>query len=146
MALTGARLREEAVRVMAEQVGVRRPIHYRDWYDLVVAEGFVVIGKRPLSTFLTGVSRSSIIGKGNEPGTYVLEPQLLDPLRAELSEVEGESADVALLLKTQPTVRQSVRQHAVNLKATIRRLERQLSEGERALEHARRAASRIHAA
>lgn len=144
--LSGARLRQEATRILAERVGVRTPIHYRDWYDLVIGEGFVVVGKRPLSTFLTGASRSSVVKKGDSSGTYLLEPRLLEPLRAQLLELHGELADVEQVAKSDERASLHLRQHAVNLKASIRKLERQIEEGHRAMEYARQATAQIHAA
>ena len=125
---------EEASRILAERVGVRTPIHYRDWYDLVIGEGFVVVGKRPLSTFLTGASRSSVVKKGHSSGTYLLEPRLLEPLRAQLLELHGELADVEQVAKSDERASLHLRQHAVNLKASIRKLERQIEEGHRAMD------------
>lgn len=144
--LSGARLRQEAARIMAERVGIRTPIHYREWYQLVLAEGYIVVGKRPLSTFLTGAARASVIQKGNDPGTYLLEPQLVDRLRAQLLELQGELADVQQMRASDPRLGSKLRQHAVNLKASIRKLERKLHEGELVTEHARRAAGQVHAA
>ena len=146
MVLSGTRLRQEATRVLAERVGVRTPIHYREWYDLVIGEGFIVVGKRPLSTFLTGASRSSIVKKGEAAGTYLLEPRLLEPLRIQLLELFGELAAVEQQVKSDVRAAEHLRQHAVNLKASIRKLERHIEEGDRAMEYARRATSQIHAA
>src|SRR5215208_4230257 len=51
-----ARLREEPARVLAERAGPGIPVHYAKWHDWMIEEGFVVLGKRPKSTFLTGAS------------------------------------------------------------------------------------------
>lgn len=59
--LKGQRLRDEAVRVLVERHGMRLPIHYREWYALLRAEGLVATGKDPLATFLTQITRSPLV-------------------------------------------------------------------------------------
>ena len=74
-ALRGQRLREAALAVLVEQVGTKRPIHYREWYRLLTDRGLIAAGKDPVATFLTQITRSPLIervaGKG---GVYQVDP------------------------------------------------------------------------
>ncbi len=128
--LRGARLRQEAARILVEQVGVREAVHYRDWYERVTAAGFVVAGKKPLSTFLTAASRFPLVERGLEAGTYLIEPDLLRPIGDELAEARGELADLEQIVAREPAPSEALRQHRVNLLASIRRLERRVEESE----------------
>jgi hypothetical protein len=75
-ALRGQRLREAALAVVVEQVGTKKPIHYREWYRLLTDRGLVAAGKDPVATFLTQITRSPLIerveGKG---GVYKVDPR-----------------------------------------------------------------------
>lgn len=72
-ALQGAAIRETAVRVLADDADNAAGIHYRDWYALLTAAGFEVIGADPLASFLTQVSRSPVVRRSTEPGVYSLD-------------------------------------------------------------------------
>lgn len=71
--LRGQRLREVAVEILLRHHVPGDEIHYRDWYELVAAEGLAVAGKDPLATFLAQVSRSDAVeGVGGRSGRYRL--------------------------------------------------------------------------
>src|SRR5271165_4618189 len=55
--LRGPAIRETAVAVLlgTPQAGA---VHYRAWYEMVVAGGYEVAGKDPVAVFLTHISRS----------------------------------------------------------------------------------------
>jgi hypothetical protein len=73
-ALRGQRLREAAIEILASRRGVGEPIHYRDWFELVVAEGHRVEGKDPLATFLTQVTRSPVVRREEDRrGVYRID-------------------------------------------------------------------------
>jgi hypothetical protein len=135
--LRGARLREEAARILVEEVGLDRRIHYRDWYGLMAKAGFVVLGKRPLSTFLTGASRSPVVRRGEEPGTYYIDASGLSEARNELDELRAELRDLELVLAREPNPSDALRQHRVKLLASIRRLGGRAAEAEKVLAAAR---------
>jgi hypothetical protein len=59
--LRGARIRETAVRVLAGHNQPDAPVHYRDWFELLTAQGLMPAGKFPLATFLTQVGRSPLV-------------------------------------------------------------------------------------
>jgi len=70
----GQRLREIAVRVLAQHSRPGQAVHYKQWYALLREAGYTVGGKDPLATFLATVSRSpQIEGVGQRSGLYVLK-------------------------------------------------------------------------
>lgn len=74
--LRGRRLQEVAVEVLRREVGDAEPIHYREWFSLLRAQGFEILGKDPLNTFLTGVGRAEGVEPiGSRTGLYrLIEP------------------------------------------------------------------------
>jgi hypothetical protein len=71
--LRGQRLQEVAVEVLRTSWDVERDIHYREWFDLVRAEGHRVGGKDPLATFLAQVHRApDIESLGGRSGRFRL--------------------------------------------------------------------------
>ena len=71
--LRGARLREVALQVLATQEDSAREIHYRDWYQLVRAEGHRIGGRDPLATFLAQINRAPGVERvGHRTGRYRL--------------------------------------------------------------------------
>jgi hypothetical protein len=71
--LRGERLREVALEVLCEHVREGEPMHYRAWFDALVDAGYRVVGKDPLATFLTHVSRiERVEAVGRRTGLYRL--------------------------------------------------------------------------
>jgi hypothetical protein len=132
--LRGAKLRVEATRLLMHHVGPRRAIHYRDWYQIFLEAGFVVLGKRPEATFLTAVSRSPVVRRADEPGTYYIDPVLAEHLARELHESRAELADLETVLAGDLNPKPALRQHRVKLLASSRHLASRLSEAESALD------------
>jgi len=56
--LRGQKLQEIAVEVLRQKRGAGVPVHYRDWFELLLDTGMTVAGKDPLSTFLTQVAKA----------------------------------------------------------------------------------------
>jgi hypothetical protein len=56
--LRGRRLREIAVEVLRQRRELGEIVHYREWYELVLAAGIRVAGRDPLATFLTQISQA----------------------------------------------------------------------------------------
>jgi hypothetical protein len=72
-ALRGERLREVALAVLRDMAGDGAPIHYRDWFGALREAGFRVVGKDPLASFLTQISRIERVEKlGRRSGLYRL--------------------------------------------------------------------------
>jgi len=71
--LRGRRLKEVAVEVLSREVGADRPVHYREWFELVRAAGYEIAGKDPLATFLAQITRADgVEGLGHRSGRYKL--------------------------------------------------------------------------
>lgn len=71
--LRGRRLQEVAVQILGARWGVDREIHYKEWFDLVQAEGHRVGGKDPVATFLAQIHRAPGIERlGSRTGLYRL--------------------------------------------------------------------------
>jgi|SRR5579862_5236012 len=71
--LRGERLREVALDVLRQKAGDGTPIHYREWFTALSDAGFRVLGKDPLATFLTQVSRIDRVERiGRRTGLYRL--------------------------------------------------------------------------
>lgn len=131
--LRGSKLRVEATRLLVEHVGTRQATHYRDWYQLFLDAGFVVLGKRPQATFLTAVGRSPIVRRGDEPGTYYIDPALATEMSSQLAEVRAELGDLESLIARDPNPTSALRQHRVSLLAARRHLETRVGEADAAL-------------
>ncbi|MGN6588296.1 MAG: hypothetical protein ACTHKT_12650 [Solirubrobacterales bacterium] len=72
--LRGQRLQEIAVDILASRLEPGEKIHYRQWFAWVEEEGFKVIGKDPLATFLGQISRSPrVVSAGRRTGLYLLK-------------------------------------------------------------------------
>jgi hypothetical protein len=72
-ALRGQRLREVAVEILTRHHLPGDEVHYREWYELITAEGLAVAGKDPVATFLAQVSRSDAVeAVGRRTGRYRL--------------------------------------------------------------------------
>ena len=71
--LRGQRLERVAIRILRELCGDAAEIHYREWFDLVRAEGYQVVGQNPLGTFLSQLNRSEAVERvGRRTGRYRL--------------------------------------------------------------------------
>jgi hypothetical protein len=71
--LRGERLREIASEVLWRHHSVDDIVHYKHWFELVVADGYRIGGKDPAATFLTQVARvESVERVGRRSGLYRL--------------------------------------------------------------------------
>jgi hypothetical protein len=69
--IRGQRLQEVAVEVLRKRASDGRPVHYREWFSYLRAEGYEVGGRDPLATFLTQVSRAVGVERvGERRGLY----------------------------------------------------------------------------
>lgn len=72
-ALRGERLRDVAADVLWRHFRDGDVVHYRQWYDLVVSDGYRIGGKNPAATFLTQVARVETVERvGRRSGLYKL--------------------------------------------------------------------------
>ena len=71
--LRGERLREIAAEVIWRHFRAGDVVHYKQWFELVVADGYRIGGKDPNATFLTQVARvDSVERVGKRSGLYRL--------------------------------------------------------------------------
>jgi hypothetical protein len=71
--LRGQRLRDIAANVLWRHFRAGDVVHYKQWFDLVVADGYRIGGKNPAATFLTQVARVESVERiGRRSGLYKL--------------------------------------------------------------------------
>lgn len=71
--LRGQRLREVALEILRREVGPGAPIHYKEWYGLLLAAGHKVGGRNPVATFLAQVHRCDDVERiGQRTGRFRL--------------------------------------------------------------------------
>jgi chromosome segregation ATPase len=133
--LSGATIRKVAVPLLMREKGTS-PIHYRDWFELIVEKGYAVSGKRPDAVFLNQVSRSPVVRATTKSGYYVLDPGVVDQLRAQLRQQQVELAERARHLPGESSQFQVHREGNRELKTAIARTERELDEAMTALDAA----------
>jgi hypothetical protein len=115
--LGGAALRRHAVAHLLA-TGQHHDIHYRAWYEQLAADGLLIRGANPAATFLTNITRSPLITRGERPGTYRLDPDA--PQRIDTLFVKArDRLHAATVAGTDPSARRPKR-----LRALINRLER----------------------
>lgn len=132
--LQGAELREQAVIVLATRFGADRPTHYKDWYEEMVRAGFAILGKRPTAAFLTAATRSPFVVRMADPGFYRFDPEAGRLLQNEAEKINAELATVDAHVAQQQHLSSGMRKHRTALLASLRRVERQLAEGDRVLD------------
>ena len=72
--LRGPAIRRAAVEVLLAHPDRPQALHYRAWFDALVAAGYEVAGKDPLAVFLTQLGRSPVVRRGTQSGVYELDP------------------------------------------------------------------------
>lgn len=71
--LRGQKLERVAVSVLQEELGTNAEVHYKEWFELLRARGYLVAGKQPVNTFLAQIGRSPAIERiGHRTGRYRL--------------------------------------------------------------------------
>jgi hypothetical protein len=71
--LRGQRLRDIAAEVIWRHHLAGDVVHYKEWFELVVADGYRIGGKDPAATFLTQVAHVASVERiGRRSGLYRL--------------------------------------------------------------------------
>jgi seryl-tRNA synthetase len=133
--LSGSMIRALAVPILIRKHGLG-PIHYKDWYALIIQEGYAAAGKRPDAVFLNQINRSPLVRASTKPGYYVLDLDAVGQLRDQLRQQQSELGE---LLTNVPADSESLakhRQRQSELNTAISRTERDLSEAVSAVEAA----------
>jgi hypothetical protein len=121
--LRGPAIRERAVEALLESG--REALHYRRWFELVTGAGATIAGKDPLAVFLTQITRSPVVRKGEKAGVYALDRHAPERLSATLERLQRELARTA-----------TDRARRAHITAEIGRVEKALEEATRVLEPA----------
>lgn len=127
--LRGPAIREAAVEVLAGS-GAVEAIHYREWFELLVAAGYRVAGKDPLAVFLTQITRSPVVSRSTQAGVYALDRGAPMRLRRELAGLESQLREVTSDAGADLA---AVRERREQVLARIRQAERALAEADRVL-------------
>lgn len=144
--LRGATIREVAVPLLMIKRGAA-PIHYRDWLDLLVREGYSVAGKRPDAVFLSQVVRSPLVKSTTRAGYYEIDPKAESRLAEQLRKQKAELAQLLSDGTGDPDDPGDQRERQRALGTAMARTERELAEALRAArEWSKPAASEIRAA
>jgi hypothetical protein len=122
----GRRLRLVAAQLLWRSAGTQE-IHYREWFERLIAAGYAVGGRDPLASFLTNIRDSPAVTRGARQGFYRLDPTAIDELQRELAETEAEMADVEQSLHRARTANdndrvEELRRHRDRLAAATKRL------------------------
>jgi hypothetical protein len=130
--LRGAQIRLFGVRLLAASPEAHRPIHYTNWFELLQQAGYGIDARDPLATFLTQVSRSPVVVRAGEPGTYLLDREA--PLRL-AEELGSLHLELSRLHDGQQTIDGvvSIREKRLDLTTKISQVERALHEALNAL-------------
>jgi hypothetical protein len=92
-AIKGRELRRVAGRLLWSAQRDRE-IHYREWFERVIAAGYAVGGKDPVASFLTNVRDSPAVRRGSAQGSYRLDPDSLEAVAQQIAETQAELVDV----------------------------------------------------
>lgn len=128
-ALRGPAIRKTAVRLLATRVGDGAAIHYRDWLELLHEAGYFVAGRDERAVFLSQISRSPVVARTTQAGTYRLDPEAPDRLRRRLTDLHAE-------LRRTTAAHAGAPADVARLAARRRTLNVEIGRTERALEEA----------
>lgn len=92
-AVRGRQLRRVAAQLLWRTSG-EREVHYREWFERLLAEGYAVGGRDPLASFLTNVRDSPAVVRGAQPGFYRLDPTRRRVIEARLNEQDAALEDL----------------------------------------------------
>jgi chromosome segregation ATPase len=104
-------------------------IHYREWFERVLAAGYAVGGKNPAATFLTNIRDSPAVARAAGQGYYRIAPVSRRQITEAIAETQAELADVGDVLtraRNDPDLRDRIdtlRDHRQRLTHRLRRLE-----------------------
>jgi hypothetical protein len=131
-AVRGRALRRIAAQLLWRTSG-EREIHYREWFERLLAEGYAVGGRDPLASFLTNIRDSPAVVRGAQPGYYRLDRGRRDVLARRLAEKAAELADLEAALASARAAGDDARVDALRsdrrtLAAERKRLEGQVAE------------------
>jgi hypothetical protein len=131
--LRGRELRRAAGRLLWTWKGEEQ-IHYREWFERVLAEGYATGGKDPAASFLANIRDSPAVARGAGQGFYRLDPTSVKRVAQAANEVQAELADVERSIERAYAGEgehgqvEALRTHRDGLKQRLKRLEADLEE------------------
>jgi hypothetical protein len=132
-ALRGPAIRETAVELLLSRPDGIEALHYREWFDLVTAEGYAIVGKDPLAVFLTQISRSPVVRRSTQAGVYEIDRDASGALRRELDDLHEQLRETTAAPAPSAGLSET-RARRQTLMADISRVEKALEEARRLLE------------
>jgi septal ring factor EnvC (AmiA/AmiB activator) len=96
-AIRGRELRRVAAQLLWRTSGTGE-VHYREWFERLLAEGYAVGGRDPLASFLTNVRDSPAVTRGERTGFYRLDPSRRAANARALAEKTAELDDLEAAL------------------------------------------------
>jgi hypothetical protein len=133
VAIRGRNLRRVAGQLLWSWQGAEQ-IHYREWFERVLSDGYAIGGKDPAASFLTNVRDSPAVVRGTAQGFYRLDPSSRERIAREINEAEAELADVrqsidrAYAASAPPDSVRTLRAHRDRLSQQIKHLKADLEE------------------
>jgi hypothetical protein len=109
-------------------------IHYREWFERVIAESYAIGGKDPAASFLTNIRDSPAVRRGSMPGHYRLDPSSIELIGQQISEAHAELADLERSIERVYADTESgrsaepLREHRERLQQSLKRLESSMNE------------------
>jgi hypothetical protein len=134
--LRGPAIRKAAVRVLLDHPERPEAMHYRRWYELLIAAGFAVAGKDPLAVFLTQLNRSPVVTRGTQTGVYAIDLQAPRRLRDQLADLHAELRSLASTPDATADLA-AIRERRSEITTVTGKLERALEEAEALLARGR---------
>jgi hypothetical protein len=131
--LRGRELRRAAARLLWTWKG-KDQIHYREWFERVLAEGYATGGKDPAASFLTNIRDSPAVVRGSAQGFYRLDPTSVERVEQARNEIQAELTDVERSIERayagagQQGPVEALRTHRDSLKQRLKRLATDLDE------------------
>lgn len=132
-ALRGPAIRETAVELLLSGLYGIEALHYREWFELVTAQGYTIVGKDPLAVFLTQISRSPVVRRSTQAGVYEIDREAVGALGRELENLHEQLRETtaAPVFAAELSETRARRQALI---AEISRVEKALEEARRLLE------------
>jgi hypothetical protein len=126
--LRGGAIREAAVRAMLTQDNLERPRHYREWLTAIEAAGQKIHGQDPAATLLTQLSRTPLIARASEPGTYRLDRDALRHLRQQRDALRAEADAKIVSTNDRDYDVIDLAQALAAVEASVKRIDRAITE------------------
>jgi hypothetical protein len=127
-AISGAQIRQVAVEVLLDSADSERPIHYREWLELLERSGYQVQGKRPDAVFLGQIVRSPVIRATSQAGYYALDLEARERLLRAITAAQQRVLDLSASRPKDGEALDRLIEERDAASAEVRKLQKELSE------------------